>query len=89
MGSKNTDRQIVIDIDNSTPTLLQVLELAKSHAPNVSDIEALRKYYDDNIQIVKKTNSPELWYRVRTAAQLISLIGHVQSDYFKNLYVMN
>lgn len=90
MGSKNTDRQTILGFDtDSLPTLAQVLDIARSHTPGVGDVEALRKYYKDHIGMAKKTNSIELWHRIRMAEQLIPIVSHIQSDFYKNLYIMN
>lgn len=90
MGSKDFNRQVVIDIDASTtPTLLQVLRLAKQHAPGFTTVEALQKYYADHIDTVKQTQSPELWYRLRMAAQLITVVSQLDNDFHKSIYNMN
>lgn len=90
MGSPNLNRQIVVDIDaNTTPTLLEVLKLAKDYAPHLGTIGALQKYYNDHIAMCKKTTSPELWYRLKMVSQLISVVGFIQNDFYQNLCIMN
>lgn len=90
MGSQRTDKKIIIDFDfNELPRLMDILKLAREHAPGSGDVEALKSYAKHYSQVVKRTFSPELQYRVKLAIQLASVLQIKNLEFNNSLFQKN